>query len=153
MSLATAGVEPEVLARARVLARELATIQCEPEEIVAALEVALEWGHAVTRDDAGTVSRARQWAIEHADDVTRWRLVARVELRREIWEIASGKRSADAISSARERLLTELMRQHCGWARQAPLDKLMDAYFAAQRDQDRKARAAGHKSRLKAVQG
>jgi len=147
------GVEPDVLAQARVRARELATWQCEPEEIVASLEADLGWTDtvAVDEEDGTPISRARQWALDHAADVTRWRLLARVELRQEIWAVATGLKSAGEMPSSRERLLTELMRQHCGWAKQAPLDKLMDAYFAAQRDHDRKARAGKH--RLKAVTG
>lgn len=134
------------LACARVRAKELATWQCEPEEIVAALENELDWTEVVGFEPGEgetqlPITRARRWAIEHAPEVTRWRLCARVELRREIWAVATGTREASAMPSARKDLLTELMRQHCGWAKQAPLDKLMDAYFAAQRDADRKTRS------------
>ncbi len=147
----TAPIEPEVddEVRARAVARELAEAQCEPEEIVATLELELAgWARVVGREASDTatsgapITRARQWAMDHADEVTRWRLAARVSLRREIWAIATAAKSAGELPSSRERLLTELMRQHCGWAKQAPLDKLMDAYFAAQRDRDRKAHAA-----------
>ncbi len=141
----------ELHARARVRARELATWQCDPQEIVAVLEDELEWTDAVGTDDetGEPVSRARQWAIDHAPDVTRWRLIARVKLREEIWAVATGAKEASAMPSARKDLLQELMRQHCGWAKQAPLDQLMDAYFAAQRDRDRRARQGGKGGRAK----
>lgn len=141
-------VDPHAYARVR--ARELATWQCEPEEIVACLEAELGWtdtvGHEGDGDNRVPITRARQWAIEHAPDVTRARLIARVSLRKEIWQIAVGEIAAGAMPSARKELLVELMRQHCGWAKQAPLDKLMDAYFAAQRDADRKARTSGRRA-------
>jgi hypothetical protein len=128
---------PDVATRAR----ELATWQCEPEEIAAVIGEETGWDE----------ERVKSWMVRFAGVITHARLTARAELRGLVWRNATNKQRKkknakgedvldlfDCIGKEQWAIVSELMRQHAGWARNAPMDELMRAFIAAQKAQDKK---------------
>jgi hypothetical protein len=120
-------------------ARELATWQCEPEEIAAVIGEETGWDE----------ERVKSWMVRFAGVITHARLTARAELRGMVWRNATNKHRRrkddpdtieieDVIGKETWPIVSELMRQHVGWARNAPMDELMRAFIAAQKAQDKK---------------
>lgn len=119
-------------------ARTLATYQCEPEEIAAVLGEEFGWDE----------ERVNAWMVRFAGFITRHRLIARAELRGLVWRNATCTWKAgaepnkidlnDVISKDAWLIVSELMRQHVGWARTAPMDELMRAFIAASKVKDAK---------------
>jgi len=124
-------------------ARELASWQCEPEEIAACLAEEFGWDE----------DRVKSWMTRCAGVITGARLRARAEARGIVWRNATGKlrRDADGKIDRDEQVLDkdtwpimhELLRQHAGWARTAPMDELMRAFIAAAKQRDAKGPKSG----------
>jgi hypothetical protein len=130
---------PEPITRAK----ELATWQCEIEEIAAVMCEEQGWGE----------TQANSWLTRMAGVITRARLTARAELRGMIWRAASNKQRRrngtdeidpdDIMDKDRWNIVLEVMRQHAGWARTAPMDELMRAFLQAQKQADAKGPKRG----------
>ena len=127
-------------------AKELATWQCEVEEIAAVIAQEQRWDEEQTR----------KWLTRVAGVITQARLIARAELRGMIWRSAANKHRRrknaegvdevdpnDVIDRDRWVIISEVMRQHAGWARTAPMDELMRAFLAAQKQADAKGPKRG----------
>jgi hypothetical protein len=129
-------------------AKELATWQCEVEEIAAVIGQEYSWCEETVR----------KFLVRVAGVLTQARLVARAELRGMIWRSAANKHKRkknaygedtdevdpnDVIDRDRWVIISELMRQHAGWARTAPMDELMRAFLAAQKQVDAKGPKRG----------
>jgi hypothetical protein len=114
-------------------ARELATWQCEVEEIAAVLGEEFGW------DEQQTAS----WMTRMAGMLTRSRLTARAELRGRIWR-ASHADGDDRMHKDVWAICSELMRQHAGWSKSStPMDELMRAFIAAQKAADKRGPKTG----------
>lgn len=124
--------EQDPRARAYTRAKELAGYQCDVDEIVAVLCDELEW----------TEAKACEWCTAHAELITRARLVARAELRREIWETARG-RMVGEWTGPRFEFARELARQCLGWVKatgDTPIEQLAKALNTALRQRDKAPR-------------
>lgn len=107
-------------------ARELASWQCEIEEIAAVIGEETGWPEP----------QVASWLTRMAGMVTRSRLTARAELRGRVWRASQG---IDEMSKEQWAICSELLRQHAGWAKSStPTDELVRALIKAQRDQDAK---------------
>lgn len=111
-------------------ARELATWQCEIEEIAAVLGEEFGWDE----------ERVHSWMTRMAGMLTRSRLTARAKLRGRVWRNAVGETESqsDVISKDEWALISEVMRQHAGWTKSStPMDELVRAFLKAQKDADK----------------
>jgi hypothetical protein len=118
-----------VYTRAEARAKELATYQCDVDEIVAVLCDELHW----------TEAQACEWCTTNAELISRARLVARAELRRDIWETARGSMPGEW-SSPRFEFARELARQCLGWVKatgDTPIEQLAKALNAAIKQRDK----------------
>lgn len=121
---------PELATRAR----ELASWQCEIEEIAAVIGEETGWDE----------QRVASYMVRMAGMITRSRLSARAELRGRIWRASKSTNEADVMTQTQWAIVSELMRQHAGWTKSsAPMDELVRAFLKAQKEQDKRGPKSG----------